>query len=182
MAKHRVDFTGVESYLLCEEGEHIVQFDSYEETTSKDGDVQFKSTFLVIAGTSKGARIIENFTLNSKALWKLKMFLEAVGVAADKKMVIDPDAWVGKKCIVEVNHREYNGQARSNISSYKKLIATKKKADEVEEDEDGFDEEEEETPPAKKEAKPKAAAPAAKKTAKKKEPEPEEDDDDWEDE
>jgi hypothetical protein len=164
--KLKVDFTGVEEFVKCSEGEHIVKIDKVEEGVSEAGNDKLNVKFVVVAGASTGAVIYENYALTEKALWKLKSMLSKIGIKADKKLVLDLDAMEGKRLIVEVEHEEYNGNERARIKDYKKL-----EAEPVDEDEDD-EEEEEETPP-----------PVKKKAAKKKpEPEPEEEEDEDEEE
>lgn len=203
----KLDMTGVESYTRCPEGEWLVKLSSIEEgTVQGSGDDCLKARFEVIKGSAKGCAVFETFSLTEKALWKLKGFLDAIGMRADGKISLDLDKLEGKVCIIDVIHDEYNGQKRAKISSYikpeddeeededeeeeeaprkavKKAPAkTTKKRPVDEDDEDEDDEEEEEEPKPKKTSK--KAPPAKKapsKTKKKVEEEDEDDDDDWED-
>ena len=170
MAKKKVDFTGVENYTRCEEGQHIAKLVKIEEKETQAGDDMMVATFEVTMGESKGARVFENFVLTEKALWKLKGYLEAVGMKAEGKVVIDFDKLLGKACIIEVAHEEYNGTIRAKINEYKSL-------DQAPDDDDDEDDDDEPTP------KKKAKKEEPKKTKKKSKPEPEDDDDDedWED-
>jgi hypothetical protein len=166
MAKKKVDFTGVENYTRCEEGQHIAKLVKIEEKETQAGDDMMVATFEVTRGESKGARVFENFVLTEKALWKLKGYLEAVGMKAEGKVVIDFDKLLGKACIIEVAHEEYNGTIRAKINAYKSL-------DQAPDD----DEDDDDEPTPKKKAK-------KEKAKKKTKPEPEDDDwddDDWED-
>lgn len=207
----KLDMTGVESYTRCPEGEWLAKLSSIEEgTVQGSGDDCLKARFEVIKGSAEGCAVFETFSLTEKALWKLKGFLEAIGMKANGKLSLDLDKLEGKVCIIDVIHDEYNGQKRAKIASYMKPVE-----DEDEEDEEDEDEEEEEAPrkPAKKapakpmkkskpvedddededdeeeeeDPKPKKASkksPPAKKSpakTKKKVEEDEDDDDDWED-
>lgn len=177
--KVNLDFTGVESYKLCEEGIHTVKLIKIDEGTTQAGDDMLKATFEVTKGESAGARVFENFTLTSKALWKLKLFLAAIGMKTDGKVAIDLDKLINKVCDIEVAHEEYGGQIRPRILNYSKASTATSVTDEDEdEDEDTISEEaevEEEKP--KKSKKPTAKKPAPKKPESKKD----EDEDDWED-
>lgn len=207
MRRVKLDMTGVESYTRCPEGEWLAKLSSIEEgTVQGSGDDCLKARFEVIKGSAAGCAVFETFSLTEKALWKLKGFLEAIGMKANGKLSLDLDKLEGKVCIIDVIHDEYNGQKRAKIASYLKPVG-----DEEEDEEEDEDEEEEEAPrkpvkkaPAKKSApvedddddedeedeeeepKPrktaKKAAPAKKAPAKtKKKAEEDEDDDDWED-
>lgn len=167
--KMKLDFSGVEAYVKCAEGQHVVKLVEIEETESQAGNDMLNATFKVIKGQSTGATLYDNFVLTEKALWKLQAFLMAVGMKADGKIVLDLDKLVGKTCIVEVEHEEYEGKTRARIQEFKKLGAVESDDDYEDDDED----EDDEPAPPKKSKKP------AKKPTKK--ASVEDDDDDWED-
>lgn len=132
MAKIKVNFTGVDTFVRCEEGQHVVKLIEIKETESQSsGSDMLAATFEVIKGKSKGARLYDNFVLTDKALWKLKVYLEAVGLKADGKVVVDLDKLLEKVCIVEVFHEEYQGQARAKIAEFKPLSAKEDNKDSV---------------------------------------------------
>lgn len=178
--KRKFDFTGVTAYKRCEEGIHTAQLIQIDDKETQNGDDMLVCQFKVIKGDSEGAVVYDNLVLTDKALWKFKLVLESLGVAADGKVVIDLDKLIGKTCDIEVAHEEYNGQLRARILGYSKAsVAT---AD-IEDDDDEEVEEEtvEEKPkkPAKKKEEPKQEKPAKKEAPKKELNEDE--DDDWED-
>lgn len=163
--KVKLDFTGVESFQKASEGQHVAKIVSAEEVVASTGSDMLKIAFEVTTGTDKGCRVYENYVLAENSLWKLKGLLNALGVKADGKVVIDLDKLIGKTCIIEVVHEEYNGVMRAKIADYKNLATA--------EDNDEDDEEENETP--KKEDK----KPSKKSAPKKVE---DDEDDDFEDE
>lgn len=118
MRVKKVDFTGVDTFTRCEEGQHVAKLSKLEDKQSQSGDDMLVGVFEVILGESKGSRVYENFHLTQKALWKLKSFLEAVGVKAEGKIKIDLDKLVGRQCIIEVGHEEYNGVTRARINAF----------------------------------------------------------------
>lgn len=174
----KVDMTGVETYSKVSEGIHTAKVVEILQKESQGGDDMLQFAFEVTKGKDKGNRVFESFVLTDKALWKLKSFLQAIGMKADGKLKIDLDKLVGKVCDIEVFWDEYNGQTRAKISDYYKV--GKGAANDTDEDEDTDDEadedEDEDDTPAKKPAK---KAPAKK--ASKKKPEPEDDDEDEDD-
>jgi hypothetical protein len=173
--KIKVDMTDVESYIRCEEGEHIVSLKEIEEGETQNGDDKLTAKFEVIKGNSTGAIIYETFTLTEKALWKFKQFLEVIGIKADGKIVLDLDKLIGKTCIVNVFHEEYNGSPKAKIDQYKKLDAAE------DEDDEDDDEDEDEPPKKAKKPEPKKETPKGKKKPPVDEDEDEDDDDDDED-
>lgn len=182
--KMKLDFSGIEAFVKCAEGQHIVKLIEIEETESQAGNDMLNATFQVVKGASTGAKLYDNFVLTEKALWKLQSFLIAIGMKAEGKTVLDLDKIIGKTCIVEVAHEEYEGKTRARIQEFKKLAA---KADEPDDEDDDIedDEEEEEEPTPKKKAKTPPKKPQAAKAPKKKAPVEEDedwDDEDWDDE
>ena len=166
--KMKLDFSGIEAYVRCEEGQHIVKLIEIEETESQAGNDMLNATFQVTKGTSSGAKLYDNFVLTEKALWKLQSFLTAIGMKADGKVVIDLDKLIGKTCIVEVAHEEYDGKTRARIQEFKKLSS---KA--VEEDDEDIEEEEETSKPKNKKKSKSSSKPKKKPV--------EDDDEDWDD-
>ena len=185
--KTKVDFSGVESYNIPEEGKKHVRIMKVEEATSQGGNDVLKFTFEVIKGDDKGCRIIESFSLAENALWKLKGLLQALGMKCDKKVTLDLDKLEGKELVIEVKHEEYNGTTRAKSNAFFKVGADsdedEDEDDEEEEDEDNEEDEEEEKKPKKSSKKSKKDDKKSSKKPKKSEPEEEEDeDDDWDDE
>ena len=178
--KRKFDFTGVPAYKRCEEGIHTAQLIQIDDKETQNGDDMLVCQFKVIKGDSEGAVVYDNLVLTDKALWKFKLVLESLGVAAEGKVVVDLDKLIGKTCDIEVAHEEYNGQLRARILGYSKAsVAT---ADiEDDDDEEEVEEVEEEKPkkPAKKKEESKQEKPAKKEAPKKELNEDE--DDDWED-
>lgn len=178
--RKKLDFTGIEAYVKCAEGQHVVKLVEIEETESQAGNDMLNATFQVVKGTSTGAKLYDNFVLTEKALWKLQSFLVAVGMKADGKITLDLDKLVGKTCIVDVAHEEYEGKTRARIQEFIKLSAKSDEDDEDLDDEDLEDEDEEEEPAPKKKAKP--ASKSAPKSKKKPVEDDDFDDEDWDDE
>jgi len=129
MAKLKLDFSDVQSFVKCEEGTHQVKLKKVEEKVASSGNEMLSMQFEVVSGVSTGATLYDNFVLTDKALWKLKSFLEIVGMKADGRVALDTDKLVGKKCLVEVGHEEYNGKQQSRILDYKKLTAVDEDVD-----------------------------------------------------
>ena len=177
--KVKVNMEGVESFTRCPEGEWLAKLKKAEMgEVQGSGDDCIKAQFEVIKGSAKGNTVFETFSLTEKALWKLKSFLDAVGMKSTGKLTLDLDKMEGKVCIIDVIHDEYNGQKRAKISSYIKPGEDEDDEDEDDEDiEDEEDEEEEDEAP-KKSKKSTAKSAPAKKSKKRPEPEEDEDEDD----
>lgn len=175
--KLKLNMDGVESYTRCPEGEWLAKLTKIEMgEVQGSGDDCLKARFEVIKGSAKGNTVFETFALSEKALWKLKSFLEAIGVKSTGKFTLDLDKLEGKICIIDVIHDEYNGTKRAKISAYIKPGDDSDDDDDEDEVDDEEDDDEEEESPKKSSKK---SAPAKKS---KKKPEPEEDDDEDDDE
>lgn len=183
--KVKVDFTGVESFNRASEGQHVVKIATAEMRESQGGNDMISVAFEVTKGQDKGARVFESYPLAENALWKLKGMLQAIGMKCEGKVQLDLDKLVGKVCIIEVAHEEYEGKIRARVQECRKLAAAAENdEDEVDEDEFDDDEEEEEEAPKKKTPEKKEKSkPASKKKAPMNPPEDEddedEDDEDW---
>lgn len=164
----KLDFTGVESFLRASEGEHIVKIAAADVKQSQGGNDMIVVQYEVIKGNDKGARVFENYPLVETALWKLKGLLQAIGMKADGKVQIDLDRMIGKTCIINVFHEEYEGKTRAKVESVKRFAA------DVEEDAEDVEDEEEEQPKKSEKTKP------SKKPAMNP-PADEDEDDDWDD-
>lgn len=180
--KVKVNMEGVESFTRCPEGEWLARLKKAEMgEVQGSGDDCIKAQFEVIKGSAKGNTVFETFSLTEKALWKLKSFLDAVGMKSNGKLTLDLDKMEGKVCIIDVIHDEYNGQKRAKISSY--IKPGEDEDDEDEDDDDEYDDIDEEEAPKKKGKKASSKSVPAKKSKKRPEPEEEDeddDDDDWE--
>lgn len=175
--KLKLNMEGVESYTRCPEGEWLAKLTKIEMgEVQGSGDDCLKARFEVIKGSAKGNTVFETFALSEKALWKLKSFLEAIGVKATGKISLDLDKLEGKICIIDVIHDEYNGTKRAKISAYVKPGDDSDEDDDEDEVDEEEEDDDEEEPPKKSSKKP---APAKKS---KKQPEPEEDEDDEDEE
>ncbi len=64
-----------------------------------------------------GRRVIENYTITEKALWKLGRVLHALGVVAPgtKKFTFDTKDIHGKQCKIKVSQEAYNDRLRNRV-------------------------------------------------------------------
>jgi len=187
MAKKKVDFTGVETYQRASEGQHVAKIIEAKEAVSQGGGDMIKVVYEIAKGPDKGCRVYENYPLQENSLWKLKGLLQSIGVKADGKVMLDISKMVGKSCIIEVFHEEYNGTLRGKINETRKLEskptqeAAADEEDFEDEEEDEEDEEEEVPAPKKKAAKKEEKKPTKKKPVVVEEDDEEDEDSDDED-
>lgn len=179
--KIKIDMTGVESYQKASEGEHTAKIVTVKETQTQGGNDAIQIGFEVIKGDDKGSRVYETFPLVDTALWKLKGMLNAIGMKADGKVVLDIDKLVGKVCLIEVFWDEYNGQQRAKISEFRKFVS-KAEDEDSEDDEDDDDEDEDEDEEEKPAKKSKKSTTKSSKSKKKPAPKDEDEDEDEDEE
>lgn len=140
-----VNFEGVKAFKLPKEGEYVAEVKEVSEETSSNSGQPYLSWVLETAG---GATIYYNTSLQPKALWNLRGFLEAMGEEVpDGEMDLDLESYVGNKVGVVIEHETYENKKRARIVDVMP-------AEEVE----GGDEEEEEVAKKKGKAKEKPDA------------------------
>jgi len=114
----RLDFTGVETRVNAEEGEHLVEV---VEVTQEQGDKAdyFAWKFKVTEGDSKGALLYLNTSLAPQALWNLRSLLEALGVEIpDEAFDLDLDEMPGLEMMAAVELETWEGKRRPRIVDF----------------------------------------------------------------
>lgn len=112
------DFTEVSGgFRLAEEGLHHAKVVGFERTESKSGNPQYTWQFKIIAGESKGIEVRYWTSLLPQARWKVAEALEAVGVAAAGSIArFKLSDIIGKPCLLEVVHDEYDGRTTHKVN------------------------------------------------------------------
>lgn len=153
-----IDFAGVEaSRFRPPEDDYKTRVDQVEKTQSTSGNDQLEFTMEIIEGKYKGKVFKLWFSLVREALWKLSGFLTSLGVEVpESELDLDLDELIGKTVGVVIEHREYNGNMKHDVSDHYPFDGETEASDD---DED--EEEEEEKKPTRK-----SSAKAEKKTKK----------------
>lgn len=127
--------------------------DAYEGTSGSGNPTAYFEA-QIVQGNHKGFKGYYNCSMKPKALWKLRQFLEALGMEdIGKKFEIDWTSLINKKFGATVEEDSYQGKVRSKIidvfpaDELEDSDEDEEQDEEVEEDED---EEEEEAPRKKK--------------------------------
>ena len=112
------DFTDVESgFELVSEGFHHAKVIDFEKSDSKAGNPQYVWQFRVIDGESKDLELRYWTSLLPQARWKVVEALEAIGIAAEGSIArFKRSDIIGKPCIVEVIHEDYDGRATNKVA------------------------------------------------------------------
>lgn len=111
------DFTDVEDdFPVVDEGAHHAKVIDFEKADSKQGNPQYVWQFRVTAGESKGIEIRFWTSLLPQARWKAVETLVAVGVEAKGSVAkFSRSDILGKPCIIDVIHEEYEGRNTHKI-------------------------------------------------------------------
>lgn len=108
-----VNFEGVKAFKLPKEGEYVAEVKEVSEETSSNSGQPYLSWVLETAG---GATLYYNTSLQPKALWNLRGFLEAMGEEVpDGEMDLDLESYVGNKVGVVIEHETYENKKRARI-------------------------------------------------------------------
>lgn len=150
------DFSGVESYVKVPDGTYTARVKDIEEKDFASGNSGFTVKFEILSGLAKGGIVYNNYPVMEQSLWKIKQFLECLGLKVPDRLKLDLVSLINKKCTIEVEVEEYNGK---NIPRIVEMYPYSPLMEEDEEDK-----------------------PKKKKKAKKPEPEEDEDESDFEDE
>lgn len=114
------DFTETEagSFPLAEEGFHPAMVVDFSKGNAKSSGVpQYIWEFGITAGKDNGKTIRYWTSLGPKARWKVVETLEAVGIESSGKMArFKKSDIVGRPCIIEVVHEEFENRMTNKIS------------------------------------------------------------------
>lgn len=100
-------------------------------------DERLKIVVEISTGPSKGYPMYEYINLESEGTkWKLDQFLQALGLASDKKRTgqFDPAKLKGKALQVRVKHETYNDEVRGRVGSFLPLADDKDEDPDADED------------------------------------------------
>lgn len=95
---YELDFTGVEVNSYIPEGTHNVKVSAAEFKKAQTGSDQLQVTFQAEDGSVRNTW----FSLLPQALWKLKGFLETIGVPCEGKIKLNTKQIEGKYCTIIV--------------------------------------------------------------------------------
>lgn len=119
-----IDFTGVEAggggRLLPEGPRQFEVEDATIETGADSGKEYVQLVLKSDAGDEfDGTKAYDNLSTQPQALWKMRGFMEAAGLATeDGVMEIDPEEFVGLVVVGDVIHEDYKGKPKHRINGY----------------------------------------------------------------
>jgi len=111
------DFQDVDdSFKLATEGMHHAKVIDFEKADSRTGNPQYIWLFRITAGESKDIELRYWTSLLPQARWKVAETLSAVGIEAFGSIArFRKSDIVGKPCIIEVFHQEFEGRMQHKI-------------------------------------------------------------------
>lgn len=116
--KAKFDFTNVsDDFEILPKGKYVIHlFDVDLKKTQKKDDM-YVLILKVAEGEHKGRQLFFNLPVMPQTMWKIKETLEAFGVEVPKSTFsIDFDELLGKKAVAIVDHREYQGKDREDVT------------------------------------------------------------------
>ncbi len=114
-----LDFTGVSSSSFIPEGIHSVIVTDASFVKASTGSAQLEVIFQAHDGAIRKAW----FSCVPQALWKLKGFLETVGIPCEGKINLNPKTLVRKTCQITVEP-DINDPSKLIVSRFNKLVNT----------------------------------------------------------
>lgn len=123
------------------EGEYKARISGVKQEEAQSGNQMLVWTLQITEGKHKGKKIIDRTVLVPKALFRLRMLLEACGKTVPEKAIkLKYRDYVGEDVGIVLEDDEYEGRISSTVAEYVSLDVID---DEQEDDEDYDDEEEE---------------------------------------
>lgn len=114
-----LDFTGVENTNYIPEGIHTVRVKDAQFSKASTGSDQLEVTF----ETADGATRKMWYNLLPQALWKVKGFLECIGIPCEGRIKLNTKAIIGKTCQITVEP-DLNDNTKQVITRVSKLTNT----------------------------------------------------------
>lgn len=111
-----LDFTGINSSNLIPEGTHTVFVSDAEFKKASTGSDQLQITFK----TADGATRSSWYNLQPQALWKLKGFLETIGIPCEGKVKLNTKTLIGKTCQITVE-KDFNDASKLIVTRTARL-------------------------------------------------------------
>lgn len=127
MPKFLVDLTDedLQGYDPIPAGIYTAKVDASksEIKSSQAGNDVVTVAYVITSGEYAGRKILDQFTLTPKALWRLGAFLKALGtVERGGHYTIDTRTWHNKEIKIKVVQEEYNGTLRNKVTGFAKKI------------------------------------------------------------
>lgn len=113
----------VSDYIPAGEYDAVVEFVDHDRAGQKaknPGAMVVVLTLRIEGGQFDGATLIDRFTLTENAMFRIANFMKAIGlkIPKGKKVKLDTNKFVGKRVHVVTRDDDWNGEKRTQVSSY----------------------------------------------------------------
>lgn len=108
-----IDFDQVndaEDYSPLPDGQYLCELVEVEEATTRDGNEWWKLRFEVLKGEYQGRRIFDSLFFSDKALKRVKLILNRLGLDVSGRLKLTPELLQGRKVYIEVETEDYEDQ------------------------------------------------------------------------
>lgn len=126
MPKFLVDLTDedLQGYDPIPAGIYTAKVDASksEVKSSQAGNDVVTVAYVITSGEYAGRKILDQFTLTPKALWRLGAFLKVLGIAEKGgHYAVNTQTWHNKEIKIKVVQEEYNGTVRNKVTGFAKI-------------------------------------------------------------
>lgn len=113
-----VDFSGADSFPIVEQGVYPCTLTGMELKEAQSGNQYYSFEFVISDGEFAGSKLWHNNTINAKDrnryLRETLMGITGNEIPLEAVEVQVKD-YIGRGCMVQVVHEEYNGQLRAKV-------------------------------------------------------------------
>lgn len=103
------DFDNITTFTPLAEGEYEAWISEVVNTFSQNGNPQLEFTFTVAEGQESAGRRQKYWLVKTpKTLWKIKQFLEALGIPEESMRGFSPKQTVGRYAIIKMGTDSYD--------------------------------------------------------------------------
>ena len=120
-----IDFSNVpdlDEYSPVPEDQYLAEIGKAEYDTTRAGDDYLKIRFYIVDGDHAGAAIFDRVYFSKKAMPRLKLLLEALGISTKESIEVTPALLEGRKCLINVVVESYvksdGSEAKTNSIPY----------------------------------------------------------------
>jgi len=107
---------------LIPEGRHLARIDKVEEKVSeKSGKSYWAVTYTLQDEPYTGRQVWGNCSLEPRALWKLRMLAESIGIDLTGRDDLDADELVNQEVGIVITHETYEGKERVRVDDFFKV-------------------------------------------------------------
>ena len=107
----RINFSGMKSAAgngPIPPGEYLARVASVKEKQTRDGKTYWNVALEVLEGDFAGRFVFDNIFFTPQAIPRLKIILDALGIAVDGELEVEPDDLRDRRALVQVERDQYS--------------------------------------------------------------------------